>query len=222
MAVLLTTCSTSGGTHPSGGSSHPASAPPLVTASPSADIAAPPLDCDGPADARAIWFRAADGTRLYGALLGSGQVGVVVANDVPHPLCETLTPARFLAARGYRVLVFDYRDRGLSDASDAPGRLDQDVVGAVAELRARGATRVILLGSYAGVAAAIVAATEIRPPVDGVIGISPAPSGASGSRVHSARSGPSRPLAISVCLPSTSRSGAIPTSPSETSAAYTA
>jgi pimeloyl-ACP methyl ester carboxylesterase len=99
----------------------------------------------------------------------------VVANDVPHPLCESLTPARFLAARGYRVLVFDYRDHGLSDASDAPGRLDRDLAGAVDELRSRGAARVMVLGSYAGVAAAVVAATEIHPPVDGVIGISPAP-----------------------------------------------
>jgi pimeloyl-ACP methyl ester carboxylesterase len=141
----------------------------------SAADTAPALDCDGAAGVRAIWFPAADGTRLYGALLGSGRVGIVVANDVPHPLCESLTPARLLAARGYRVLVFDYRDRGLSDASDALGRLDQDIAGAVAELRSHRAVRVILLGSYAGVAAAVVAATEIDPPVEGVIGISPAP-----------------------------------------------
>jgi hypothetical protein len=149
---------------------------PIPTESlPSPGGTAPALDCDGAAGARAIWFPAADGTRLYGAILGSGPVGIAVANDVPHPLCESLTPARFLAARGYRVLAFDYRDRGLSDASDAPGRLDQDVAGAVAELRSHGAEQVILLGSYAGVAAAVVAASEIHPPVDGVIGISPAP-----------------------------------------------
>jgi pimeloyl-ACP methyl ester carboxylesterase len=157
-------------------STGPRSGSPIPTeSSPSLVGTAPALDCAGAAGARAIWFQAADGTRLYGALLGSGPVGIVVANDVPHPLCESLTPARFLAARGYRVLVFDYRDRGLSDASDAPGRLDQDVAGAVAELRSHRAARVLLLGSYAGVAAAVVAATEIHPPVDGVIGISPAP-----------------------------------------------
>jgi pimeloyl-ACP methyl ester carboxylesterase len=157
-------------------STSPRSGSPIPTeSSPSPGGAAPALDCAGAAGALAIWFQAADGTRLYGALLGSGPVGIVVANDVPHALCESLTPARFLAARGYRVLVFDYRDRGLSDASDAPGRLDQDVAGAVAELRSHRAARVILLGSYAGVAAAVVAATEINPPVDGVIGISPAP-----------------------------------------------
>jgi dienelactone hydrolase len=158
------------GTSPSYGSGSPSA---TESTSP-APITAPALDCDGAASADAIWFPAGDGTRLYGALLGSGPVGIVVANDVPHELCETLTPARLLAAHGYRVLVFDYRDRGLSELSEAPGRLDQDVAGAVAELRSRGATRVILLGSYAGVAAALVAATEIDPPVDGLIGISPA------------------------------------------------
>lgn len=104
-----------------GGSTGSRSSSPTPTGtSPSAAVTAPALDCDGSAGARAIWFRAADGTRLYGALLGSGRVGIVVANDVPHSLCETLTPAQFLAAHGYRVLVFDYRDRGVSDASDAP------------------------------------------------------------------------------------------------------
>jgi fermentation-respiration switch protein FrsA (DUF1100 family) len=171
--LVLGACSPSSSER--GGSMSSPSASPVPTALSPSTVSAPGLDCDGSAGARAIWFPAADGTRLYGALLGSGRVGVVVANDVPHDLCEALTPARFLAARGYRVLVFDYRDRGLSDSSDAPERLDQDVAGAVAEIRLRGATKVILLGSYAGVAAAVVAATEIHPPVDGVIGISPAP-----------------------------------------------
>jgi hypothetical protein len=174
-AIVLAACGPAsgpraGGTSPSSGSHSPSatgSSPPVPVT--------PALDCDGAASAHAIWFPAGDGTRLYGALLGSGPVGIVVANDVPHELCETFTPARLLAAHGYRVLVFDYRDHGLSDLSDdAPGRLDQDVAGAVAELRSRGSTRVILLGSYAGVAAAVVAATEVDPPVDGLIGISPA------------------------------------------------
>jgi fermentation-respiration switch protein FrsA (DUF1100 family) len=172
---ILAACSHAATPEP-GRSTGPGSPSPVPTdSSPSAAVIAPALDCDGAAGARAIWFPAADGTRLYGALLGSGRVGVVVANDVPHDLCETLTPAKFLAARGYRLLVFDYRDRGLSDLSDAPGRLDLDVAGAVTELRSRGTTKVILLGSYAGVAAVVVAATEIRSSIDGVIGISPAP-----------------------------------------------
>lgn len=174
-ALVLAACSSASTPGSSGVSTGATSGSPDATqSSPPAPVTAPALDCEGAANARAIWFQAADGTRLYGAIIGSGRVGVVVANDVPHPLCETLTVARLLGGHGNRVLVFDYRDRGNSDASDAPGRLDQDVAGAVDELRSRGVARVILLGSYAGVAAAVVAATEIDPPVDGVIGISPA------------------------------------------------
>src|SRR6266542_3591652 len=131
-AFILAACSPSSAPGSAGASTGSVLGSPSVTeSSPLATGTAPAIDCDGAANARAIWLRAADGTRLYGALLGSGRVGVVVANDVPHPLCETLTPARFLAAHGYHVLVFDYRDRGLSAPSDAPGRLDQDVAGAV-------------------------------------------------------------------------------------------
>jgi hypothetical protein len=174
VALILAACSSTSVPGASGTATGASGSPNGIGSSPPGMVAAPALDCEGAANARAIWFRAGDGTRLYGAIIGSGRVGVVVANDVPHPLCETLTVARFLGGRGNRVLVFDYRDRGNSDASEAPGRLDQDVAGAVDELRSRGVARVILLGSYAGVAAAVVAATEIDPPVDGVIGISPA------------------------------------------------
>jgi fermentation-respiration switch protein FrsA (DUF1100 family) len=191
VVFILAACSHAATPEP-GSSTGPGSPSPVPTdSSPSAAVIAPALDCDGTAGARAIWFPAADGTRLYGALLGSGRVGVVVANDVPHDPCETLTPAKFLAARGYRVLMFDYRDRGLSDLSDAPGRLDLDVAGAVSELRSRGTTKVILLGSYAGAAAVVVAGTEVRPYIDGVIGISPAP--VRGQWVDNSGSGPFGP-----------------------------
>jgi hypothetical protein len=155
VALILAACSSTSVPGASGTATGASGSPNGIGSSPPGMVAAPALDCEGAANARAIWFRAGDGTRLYGAIIGSGRVGVVVANDVPHPLCETLTVARFLGGRGNRVLVFDYRDR-------------------VDELRSRGVARVILLGSYAGVAAAVVAATEIDPPVDGVIGISPA------------------------------------------------
>jgi hypothetical protein len=124
--------------------------------------------------ARTITFPAGDGTELYGAILGSGSVGVVLANDVPHPFCEDIPPAIFLARRGYRVIAFDYRDHENSARSAAPGRLDLDVVGAAAELRKAGSDRILLFGSYAGVAASILAAEEITPPVEGLVGFSPA------------------------------------------------
>jgi hypothetical protein len=174
VVVLLTGCDSRPGIEQTTEPTAPSTPGSRAIDSPSSG-SPPALDCDGGGRARTTWFTAEDGTRLYGAILGSGRVGVVVANDVPHSICEALTPARLLAAQGYRVLLFDYRDRGLSDASDHPARLDLDVAGAVRKLRWIGANRVFVMGSYAGVAAGLVAAIEIRPPVDGLIGISPAP-----------------------------------------------
>jgi alpha-beta hydrolase superfamily lysophospholipase len=124
---------------------------------------------------RTVTFTTQDGVELYGALFGSGRAGVVLSNDVPHPLCEVVPPAVAMARRGYRVIVFDYRGHGESEDSDAAGRLDLDVLAADEELRRTGVEHVVLMGSYGGAAAAIVAAAEADLPVDGLVGISPAP-----------------------------------------------
>jgi dienelactone hydrolase len=118
-------------------------------------------------------LRTDDDVDLYAALAGEGDVGVVLANDVPHPICEEVPPAVALAKRGYRVIVFDYRDRGGSGASEDRGRLDLDVSAAADEVRSEGSSRIVLMGSYAGAAAALVAATEIQPTVAAVVGFSP-------------------------------------------------
>lgn len=129
----------------------------------------------GPANGKAILFSTSDGARLYGAILGGGAVGIVFANDEPHELCEELPEATFLARHGYRVLVFDYRGRGDSEAASADaGRLDLDVEGAVDELVRRGARRVFLFGTYAGGAISVVAATSTPERIAGVIAVSPA------------------------------------------------
>ena len=138
--------------------------------------AAPRLDdvCPGAPPASGFIFPAADGTSLYGVVMGRGPVGIVMANDVPHPLCEEIAESAFLARHGFRVLVFDYRGHGESDAGSDPGRLDLDVAGAAAELRRLGSDRVVLVGFYAGGAVALVASTRIEPAVAGVVAVSAA------------------------------------------------
>lgn len=59
-----------------------------------------------------------------------------MANDVPHPLCEEVLVARSLAQRALRVMVFDYRGHGESEAGPHPSRLDLDVAAAATELLA--------------------------------------------------------------------------------------
>jgi pimeloyl-ACP methyl ester carboxylesterase len=141
--------------------------------------AASPLveTCATSAERRAVVrFRAADGARLVGVRLGRGTRGVVLAHQggggAPANLCAWLPYARTLAARGYRVLVFDHRGHGSSPRSAQPGRIDDDVAGAAAELRRRGARTVVLVGASLGGSASIAAATRIQPPVAGVVSLS--------------------------------------------------
>jgi fermentation-respiration switch protein FrsA (DUF1100 family) len=119
-------------------------------------------------------IRASDGTRLYAVVVGTGRTGVVLANDVPHTICEEIDAARSLAREGFRVALFEYRGHGEESASGPHGaRLDRDVAAAVSLLRHRGAHRVVVIGSYAGVAEALVAATR-DVHIDGLVGLSPA------------------------------------------------
>ena len=98
-----------------------------------------------------------------------------MANDVPHSLCEELPEAQVFAEHGFRVEVFDYRDRGESGSSGSnPGRLDLDVNAAADALRRQGAQCVAVAGSYGGAAAAIVAAATMHPSPFAVVGFDPA------------------------------------------------
>jgi alpha/beta superfamily hydrolase len=125
---------------------------------------------------RVVRFRAADGARLVGVLLGSGRKAVVLAHQggggAPGNLCAWMPYARTLRAAGYRVLVFDHRGFGSSPyVFRRSSRVDLDVVGAVRFVRARGATDVVLGGASLGGAAVVAAGANIRPAVRGVFTI---------------------------------------------------
>ena len=122
----------------------------------------------GPLRSKAIAFRATDGLRLHGVLLGSGKDGIVLSHEFRANLCNWLPFAQQLAGRGYRVLVYDSR---VSDPGTA--HLDRDVLGAARELRRRGVTRVLVGGASAGGTAAQTAAAAIpRPNLAGVVVLS--------------------------------------------------
>jgi pimeloyl-ACP methyl ester carboxylesterase len=97
------------------------------------------------------------------AVLGTGPVDVVLSNQSDQDPCAWLPFARTLAARGFRVLVYDYGITG-----DPAG----DVAEATATLRQLGARTVLLLGASEGAKASLVAAAAIRPPVGGVVSLS--------------------------------------------------
>jgi dienelactone hydrolase len=131
--------------------------------------------CGGHPGGTVFWFKAADGARLDGAVLGTGSTGVVLATESPGDVCSWLREALVLRKRGLRVFLFDFRGMG---ASPLPTQLrtpldySADVVGAARELRVRGARRIYLMGASLGGTSSIVAAVRIRPAVAGVVSLS--------------------------------------------------
>jgi alpha-beta hydrolase superfamily lysophospholipase len=105
-------------------------------------------------------------------VLGAGRVGVVLAHGYPSTLCEWTTYAPVLARAGFRVLMFDFRGSGLSQRGPTGDYL-ADIRGAAAELRRRGAERVVLIGSSFGATAVLSAAPTIKPRPAGVVSVSP-------------------------------------------------
>jgi pimeloyl-ACP methyl ester carboxylesterase len=130
-------------------------------AAPATTAAAPAKACLEGGE-QAFSFPAADGTTT-GVVLGQGRTGVVLGHQAGSDLCEWLPRARALAKQGRQVLAFDF-----GPSAD----IGKDMVAAAAELRRRGVTRMVLVGSSMGGTAAIAAAAQITPPVAGVVSLS--------------------------------------------------
>jgi pimeloyl-ACP methyl ester carboxylesterase len=171
-AVLAAGCS---GT--SGGGGQPApSRGQAATATTLAPLVQPSTRCGPPAvEATVLRFPAADGTQLDGVLMGSGPAGVVLLHQHPADLCGFWPYAVYLSRRGLQALAIDLRCYGRSacpQADDARSRVVDDVAGAVATLRARGAKRVALVGASLGASTALLAGAALRPPVAAVVSLS--------------------------------------------------
>jgi pimeloyl-ACP methyl ester carboxylesterase len=148
--------------------------------------ALPALDsrCGTHIDARVGWFPASDGVLLDGAVLGTGKTGVVLAHESPGDLCGWAAYAQVLARAGFRVLLFDHRGFGLSQA---PGgakamRFSNDQAGAVDELKRGGAKHVFLMGASFGGVTSMVAGSRLGSKIAGVISVSGEPNLGPGDR----------------------------------------
>jgi alpha-beta hydrolase superfamily lysophospholipase len=141
--------------------------------------------CAAPATPSAQWdnctaragdltFRAADGTKLVGHRFGAGKTAIVLVHQRRGTLCQWTPYAKRLAGLGYTAFAFDLRGNGESQWRDWPAnqRYGGDAVAAVKLVRRLGATRVFLVGASLGGSAAISAAANARPTVDGVVSVS--------------------------------------------------
>jgi pimeloyl-ACP methyl ester carboxylesterase len=114
----------------------------------------------------------AAGLSISAVDLGSGPLGVVLAHQSDASLCQWLPYAQSLANRGYRVLAFDFAGYG-SSSQPRQKTYVEDLRTAVAYLRDRGTSHVVIIGASMGATMSIVAAAAITPPVDGVVALSP-------------------------------------------------
>jgi alpha-beta hydrolase superfamily lysophospholipase len=143
----------------------------LLAASP-----APARDSHNCVRAGELRFRAADGTRLaghrFGGLRANGRTTIVLAHQSDGGLCAWVKGARKLVAAGYFVVAFDFRGYGDSKGRQNTVRFAGDYAAAVKAARSVGARKVVLVGASMGGTAALVAAANVRPAVDGVVNLS--------------------------------------------------
>jgi fermentation-respiration switch protein FrsA (DUF1100 family) len=99
-----------------------------------------------------VTFPAAGGATVSGRLFGTGATGVVLSNmgDNDPAAWEGFAP--YLAGEGYAVLTYTYRfpARPRSLTNEMARAAWDDLLGAVAFLRSRGSTRIVLIGASLG------------------------------------------------------------------------
>lgn len=116
------------------------------------------------APGRPISFTAVDGIRLTGRQYGAGKTAVVLSNMGDNDPTLWQAFAAELADRGYLVLTYSYRypKSTSSFTADMARHTVDDLRGAVAQLRAAGATRFVLAGGSLGGMATAKVAPSVR------------------------------------------------------------
>jgi pimeloyl-ACP methyl ester carboxylesterase len=142
-----------------------------TTTSTTTSTTAPAGPC-GLADATDITFSAGrDGAMLHGVLVGQGPTAIVLAHQSDDDACVWASYVPELTAADRQILAFDFNGHGTSDRV-GDGRLDLNLLAAVAEARNRGATRVVVIGASMGGTAALAAAGTPSSGIDGAVSLS--------------------------------------------------
>ena len=106
---------------------------------------------------------------LTGAIVGSGKVGIALANTSDGHICDWVLDDSALMAglakNGYRVLLFEWH--GKTEAAQV-----KDTAAAAVELRRLGSSTVVLGGASIGGVTALEAAATLKPAPAAVFGFS--------------------------------------------------
>lgn len=127
-----------------------------------------------------VWFRAKDGTRLFGWFLqapGGSQPVLLWAHGNAGNIIHRLEPLADLHRRGLSVFLFDYRGYGRSDGTPSEEGLYLDALAAYDHLlneRKIPPARIIAYGTSLG--AAVAGELARQRPVAGLILEAPFPS----------------------------------------------
>lgn len=132
-----------------------AAVPPPVTAD--------DFGCLSPEQAKtgSVTFPGADGQDVEAFASGSGGTALVFAHQADGDVCQWVPRAMDLAKDGYRVV-----------AVNSAGSEVAELTAAVKYARAKGATKVLLIGASKGGTAVLSAAGVISPKVDAVVSLS--------------------------------------------------
>jgi alpha-beta hydrolase superfamily lysophospholipase len=110
--------------------------------------------------------------------VGSGKVGIVLANTSDGHICDWVLDDSALmagfASRGYRVLLFEWR--AAAGAGYIGRKIEaaqaRDTSAAADEIRSLGSSMVVLGGASIGGVTALEAAATLKPAPDAVFGFS--------------------------------------------------
>jgi uncharacterized protein len=113
-----------------------------------------------------VYFRSADGVRLHGWFVpaeGAAQGTVLFLHGNAQNISEHVANVAWLPARGYNLLLFDYRGYGLSDGTPSLEGVHADAQAALQEVfKTDGVDpeRVVVLGQSLGAAIAVTALAD--------------------------------------------------------------
>jgi pimeloyl-ACP methyl ester carboxylesterase len=120
-----------------------------ATSASAATSTQPEAPC-GEEEAKGVSLMTRDGTEVAAALLGEGEIGVVLGHQFRSDFCSWVPFAKELAERHMRALAINF----------GSGSLDLDMKAAAGELQRLGAERIVLVGASMGGTAALVAAAN--------------------------------------------------------------